>query len=92
MGGTSRGYPHGGGVPLPGGKRGPPGLYPGPCAPVVAGSLRRLPHHNNGLHLDEGVADNNIWKSQWCRLAAQSDSWYATPSIVVQHCFRAILI
>ena len=33
----------GGGVPPPGGKRGPPGIHPRTCAPVVARSLWRLP-------------------------------------------------
>ena len=30
-----------------------------------------FPHHNDGSHLDGGVADNVIWYHSWCRLATQ---------------------
>ena len=45
-------------------------------------------HHNDGSHLDGGVADDALWQRCWCQLAAQSESWYATPSGVVGRCFR----
>ena len=42
-GSPGRGRSHGGGSHPPIGKRGPPGFHPRTCAPVVAGSLWRLP-------------------------------------------------
>ena len=48
-------------------------------------------HHNDGSHLDEGIADNAVWQLCWRRLAAQSASWYATPSGAVGRRFMAIL-
>ena len=50
-----------------------------------------FPHHNDGSHLDVGVADNSIWKRHWRRLAVQLSSWYATPSGAIGHRFTAIL-
>ena len=50
-----------------------------------------FPHHNDGSHLDGGVADDAIWKRHWRRLAFQSDSWYATPTGAVGCRFTAIL-
>ena len=50
-----------------------------------------LPHHNDGSHLDGGVADDNLWKRRWRRLAAQSASWYATPIGVVGRRFTDTL-
>ena len=50
-----------------------------------------LPHHNNGSHLDEVVADNALCQRCWRQLAAQSASWYATPSGVVGRGFTEIL-
>ena len=52
---------------------------------------RDFPHHNDGSHLDRGVADNAIRQRRWRRLAAQAASWYATPSCAVGRCFTAIL-
>ena len=49
------------------------------------------PHHNDGLHLDGGVADDAIWQRCWRRLAVQSASWYATPYGAVGRRFTAIL-
>ena len=48
-------------------------------------------HHNDGSHLDGEIADNAAWQHHWRRLAAQSESWYATPSVVVGRRFTAIL-
>ena len=42
-GGTGRVHMHGGRRAPPRGKRGPPGITPRTCAPVVAGSIWRLP-------------------------------------------------
>ena len=48
-------------------------------------------HHNYGSHLDRGVTYNAIWQHCWSQLAAQSSSWFATPSDVVGRRFIAIL-
>ena len=48
-------------------------------------------HHNNGTHLDGGIADKAAWQRCWLRLATQSASWYATPSEAVGRRFTAIL-
>ena len=49
------------------------------------------PHHNNGSHLDQRVAENGIFKCCWRQLAAQSSSWYATPFGAVGCRFTSIL-
>ena len=49
------------------------------------------PHHNNGSHLHEGVADNALWQRCWRRLAAQAAIWYATPTRELVRRFTAIL-
>ena len=48
-------------------------------------------HHNNRSHLDGGIADDAAWQRRWRRLAAQSASWYATPSGAVGRRFTEIL-
>ena len=48
-------------------------------------------HHNDGLHLDGGFQDNDVWQCHWIRLAARSASWYATPSGYVGCRFVSIL-
>ena len=48
-------------------------------------------HHNDGSHLDGGLADTAAWQRRWRRLAVKSTSWYATPSGAVGHRFMAIL-
>ena len=48
-------------------------------------------HHNDGSHLEGVIVDNALWKRRWRRLAAQSASWYATPSGEVGRRFTAIL-
>ena len=50
-----------------------------------------FPHHNDGSHLNGGVADDAIWQHRWLRLAYQSAIWYATPAGVVGPRFTAIL-
>ena len=49
------------------------------------------PYHTYGSYLDRGFADDAIWKRRWRRLAAQSASWYSTPSSAVGRRFTAIL-
>ena len=46
-------------------------------------------HHNNGMHLDGGIADDAIWKRRWKRLFTQSDSWYIMPTGAVGRMFTA---
>ena len=68
--GTGKKRPHGGtpvkvtrvggGLVPPRGKRGPPGIPPRTCVTVVAGSLWRLLHHNNGSHLDGRIMDDAV--------------------------------
>ena len=48
-------------------------------------------HHNDGSHLDGGIADNAAWQRRWRRLVAKSASWYATPYGAVGRRFTAIL-
>ena len=48
-------------------------------------------HHNYGSHLEGGIAGDAEWQRRWRRLAAQSDSYYATPSGAVGRRFTAIL-
>ena len=50
-----------------------------------------FPHHKDRSHLDGGFADDAIWQRRWFRLAAQSASWYATPTVAVGRRFTAIL-
>ena len=50
-----------------------------------------FPHHNDGLYLDGGVADDAIWQCRWHQIAAHSDSWYITPSGAVGRRFTALL-
>ena len=37
-------------------------------------------HHNDGTHLDGGMADNYLWQRFWQRPASQLSIWCATPS------------
>ena len=48
-------------------------------------------HHNYESQLHRGIADDALWKSCWCGLAAQSAIWYATPSGAVGRHFTEIL-
>ena len=58
---------------------------------LLQGVYGYFSHHNNGSHLDGGIADDATWQHFWSRLAAQTASWYATPSGAVGHRFAAIL-
>ena len=60
-----------------------PGFTPEHAHLLLQGVYGDFPHHNDGLHLDGGIADDAAWHHNWRRLAAQSASWYATPSGVV---------
>ena len=48
-------------------------------------------HHNNGTHLDRGVADDALWQRRWWRLTDQSARWYATSPWYVRRRFTARL-
>ena len=48
-------------------------------------------NQNNRLHLDEGVTDNDLWKSHWYRMSVKSSSWYAMTQGATMHRFTAIL-
>ena len=67
------------------------GFHPERAHLLLQGVYGDFPHHNDGSHLDGGIADNAAWKRCWRRLAAQSASWYATPSGAVGRRFTAIL-
>ena len=58
---------------------------------LLQGVYGDFPHHNNGTHLDGGIVDDAAWQRCWRRLAAQSASWYATPSGAVGRRFTTIL-
>ena len=58
---------------------------------LLQGVYGDFPHHNDGSHLDRGIADDAVWQRRWRRLAAQSASWYATPSGAVGRRFTEIL-
>ena len=68
-----------------------PGFTPERAHLLFQGVDGDFPHHNNGLHLDGGIADDAAWQRRWRRLAAQSASWYTMPSRAVGRCFTAIL-
>ena len=68
-----------------------PEFTPG-CAHLLLQEVYgHFPHHNDGSHLDWGVVDDAIWQHRWLRLAAQSDIWYATPTVAVMRRFTVIL-
>ena len=50
-----------------------------------------FPHHNDGSHLDGGIAYDASWQRRWRRITAQSASWYDTPSGAVGRRFMSIL-
>ena len=93
---TPRGSPlevicMGGDVPPPEENADLLGFTPNRAHLLLQGVYGYFPHHNDWSHLDGGVADDVIWKSYWRRLAAQSSSWYATPSGSVGRRSTAIL-
>ena len=55
-------------------------------------SMETSLYHNDGSHLNGVIADDAAWQHSWRRLAAQSASWYATPSGAVGRRFTAILV
>ena len=68
-----------------------PGFTPERAHLFLQGVYGDFPHHNDESHLDRGIADDAVWQRCWRRLAAQSASWYATPSGAVGRRFTAIL-
>ena len=66
------------------------GLTPDRAHLLLQGVYGDFPHHNNGLHLEGGNADDAPWQRRWRQLAAKSGSWYATPSGAVGRRFTAI--
>ena len=58
---------------------------------LLQGVYGDFPHHNDGSHLDGGIADDALWQSCWRRLADQSAIWYFTPSRAVGRRFTEIL-
>ena len=58
---------------------------------LLKGVYEYYPNHNDGVHLGGGVPDDAVWQHRWCRLVAQSTSWYATPSGSVGSRFKTIL-
>ena len=68
-----------------------PGFTPERAHLLLQGIYGDFPHHNSGSHLDRGIADDAAFQHCWCRLAAQSAIWYATPSGAVGRRFTAIL-
>ena len=68
-----------------------PGFHSERAHLLLQGVYGDFLHHNDGSHLDGGIADNTAWQRRWCRLAAQSASWYTTPSGAVGCRFTAIL-
>ena len=95
-GDTPRGAPVevirvGGGMPPPEENANLPDFKPEHAHQLLSEVYGDFTHHNNGLHLDGGVADDAIWQRLWRRLAAQSAIWHATPSGAVGRRFTAIL-
>ena len=58
---------------------------------LLQGVYGDFPHHNDGSHLDGGIADDAVWQRCWRQISAQSASWYATPSGAVGRHFTEIL-
>ena len=67
------------------------GFTPEGARLLLQGVYGDLPHHNDGSYLDRGIADDAAWQRCWHRLAAQSASWYATPSGALGRRFTEIL-
>ena len=68
-----------------------PGFSPESAHRLLKGVYGDFPHQNDGSHLDGGIADDAVWQRHWHQLAAQSTSWYATPSGAAGRQFTAIL-
>ena len=67
------------------------GFVPERAHLLLQGVYGDFPYHSDGSHLDGGIADDAAWQRRWRWLAAQSASWYATPSGAVGRHFTAIL-
>ena len=80
-----------GGMPPPEENADLPGFTPEREHLLLQGFYGDFPHHKDVLHLEGVIADDALWQRYWRRLAAQSASWYATPSGAVGRCFAAIL-
>ena len=81
----------GGGATLPEENSDLPGFTPERAHLLLQGVYGDFPHHNDGSHLDGGIADKAACQRRWRRLDAQSASWYATPSGAVGRRCTAIL-
>ena len=81
----------GGDVPPPEKNADLPGFTPKWAHLLLQGVYGDLLHHNNVSHLDRVIADNALLQCCCCRLVAQSESWYATPSGAVGRRFTEIL-
>ena len=68
-----------------------PEFHPERAHLLLQGVYGDFLHHNNGSHRERGIADEAAWQRLWRRLAAQSASWYATPSGAEGRQFTAIL-
>ena len=91
-GGNSRGHSRGSICVIPPEKNADiPVFTPERVHLLLKGVYGDFLHHNNGLHLDGGIADDAAWQRHWHRLAVQSVSWYATPSGAVGRRFTVIL-
>ena len=60
----------GGGLPPPEENADLPDFTPERAHLLLQEVNGEFPHHNDGLHLDGGIADNAIWNCCWLRLAA----------------------
>ena len=58
---------------------------------LLHGVYGDFPHHNNGSHLEGGVVDDALCQYCWRWIAAQSASWYDTPSGALGRRFTSIL-
>ena len=67
------------------------GFHPERAHLLLQGVYDDFLHHNDGLHLDVGIAHEAARQCLWRWLAAQSASWYATPSGAVGCRFMVIL-
>ena len=67
------------------------GFHPERAHLLLQGVYGDFPHQNDGTHLDGGIEDKSAWQRRLRRLAAQSASWYATPSGAVGRRFTEIL-
>ena len=91
MGPHSQGLLRGGDMLPPEENADLPGFTPESVHLLLQGVYGDFQQYNDGLHLEGGIIDDATWQHCWRRLAAQSASWYATPSGAVGRRFTAIL-